>query len=60
MLFDEIHCDFVLKENSHITIGLLGDEVLRRSISCYSASKGFNLDGLGMATIVLADDDLRQ
>ena len=26
---------------------------------CYSANKGFNLGGLGMATIVLADDDLR-
>ncbi|MCI9648222.1 MalY/PatB family protein [Oscillibacter sp.] len=60
MLFDEIHCDFILKENPHTTIGLLGEEVLRHSMVCYSASKGFNLGGLGMATIVLADDDLRQ
>ncbi len=59
MLIDEIHCDFVPKSHPHTTFGLLGEEVLRRSMICYSANKGFNLGGLGMATIVLADDDLR-
>lgn len=59
MLVDEIHCDFVPKSRSHTTFGLLGEKVLRRSMICYSANKGFNLGGLGMATIVLADDDLR-
>ena len=60
MLVDEIHCDFVSKEHPHTTFGLLGEEVLKQSMICYSASKGFNLGGLGMATIVLADDDVRQ
>lgn len=59
MLIDEIHCDFVPKEHPHTSFGLLGEEVLRRSGICYSANKGFNLGGLGMATVVLADDDLR-
>ena len=59
MLVDEIHCDFVPPEHPHTTFGLLGEEVLRHSMICYSANKGFNLGGLGMATIVLADDDLR-
>ena len=59
MLVDEIHCDFVPKERPHTTFGLLGEKVLRRSMICYSASKGFNLGGLGLATVVLADDDLR-
>lgn len=59
MLVDEIHCDFVPRSHPHTTFGLLGEEVLRHSMICYSANKGFNLGGLGMATIVLADDDLR-
>lgn len=59
MLIDEIHCDFVPKSHPHTTFGLLGENVLRHSMICYSANKGFNLGGLGMATIVLADDDLR-
>lgn len=59
MLVDEIHCDFVPKTHPHTTFGLLGEQVLRHSMICYSANKGFNLGGLGMATIVLADDDLR-
>ena len=59
MLVDEIHCDFVPPEHPHTTFGLLGEEVLRHSMVCYSSNKGFNLGGLGMATLVLADDDLR-
>mgnify|MGYP002509733847 CR=1 FL=1 len=59
MLVDEIHCDFVPRSHPHTTFGLLGERVLRHSMICYSANKGFNLGGLGMATIVLADDDLR-
>lgn len=59
MLIDEIHCDFVPPQHPHTTFGLLGDEVLQHAMICYSANKGFNLGGLGMSTIVLADDDLR-
>lgn len=59
MLIDEAHCDFVPKSHPHTTFGLLGEPVLRSSMICYSASKGFNLGGLGMSTVVLADDDLR-
>jgi len=60
MLVDEIHCDFVPKEHPHTTLGLLGDAVLKNAMICYSTSKGFNLGGLGMATVILADDDVRQ
>lgn len=59
MLIDEIHCDFVPRSHPHTTFGLLGREVLENSMICYSANKGFNLGGLGMATVVLANDDLR-
>ncbi len=59
MLIDEIHCDFVPPSHPHTTFGLLGEEVLKHAMICYSANKGFNLGGLGMSTIVLADDDLR-
>lgn len=58
MLIDEIHCDFVPK-GRHTAFGTLGEDVLQHSMICYSANKGFNLGGLGMATIVLADDGLR-
>ena len=59
MLVDEIHCDFVPRSHPHTTFGLLGEKGLLHSMICYSANKGFNLGGLGMATVVLADDDLR-
>ncbi|NCB63075.1 MAG: pyridoxal phosphate-dependent aminotransferase [Clostridia bacterium] len=58
MMIDEIHCDFVPK-GRHVAFGTLGEEVLQKSMVCYSANKGFNLGGLGMATIVLADEKLR-
>ena len=60
MMVDEIHCDFVPKEHPHVTFGTLGEDVLKRSMICYSANKGFNLGGLGMATVVLADGVLRE
>lgn len=59
MMIDEIHCDFVPKDHPHVAFGTLGEGVLRQSMVCYSANKGFNLGGLGMSTIVLADDGLR-
>ena len=59
ILVDEAHCDFVPKSHPHTTFGLLGEYALQNCMICYSASKGFNLGGLGMSTIVLADNDLR-
>lgn len=60
MLIDEIHADFVPKDKKHITFGTLGEKVLEKSIVCYSANKGFNLGGLQMSTVVIADENLRE
>lgn len=60
MMIDEIHCDFVPPAHPHVAFGTLGEDVLAHSMICYSANKGFNLGGLGMATIVLADPALHK
>lgn len=60
MLIDEIHADLVPNDRIHTTFGLLGEEVLQKSIVCYSANKGFNLGGLQMSTVVIADENLRE
>ena len=60
MLVDEIHCDFMCRRS--ILTPPLACWARRYCAIPWSATpptRGFNLGGLGMATLVLADDDLR-
>lgn len=59
VIADEIHCELTYNGASYVPYGSLGDEVMRNSAICLSASKAFNIAGLQIANIVAADADIR-
>ncbi|MDR2426744.1 MAG: pyridoxal phosphate-dependent aminotransferase [Endomicrobium sp.] len=56
---DEIHCDFIFKGYEHTVFATLGKKFLNDSIICTSPSKTFNLAGLQISNIFIADEDKR-
>jgi cysteine-S-conjugate beta-lyase len=56
---DEIHCDLVYPEASHIPIASLSPEISAKSISLMAPSKTFNVAGLHCAYAIIEDDELR-
>jgi cystathionine beta-lyase len=58
---DEVHQDFVVApERHHVPFASLGGEFARGSLTCTSASKTFNLAGLQVANIIIADPPTRR
>ena len=57
---DEIHMDFARPGHKHVSVATLPEQVVRNSVICTSASKTFNLAGLQIANIVIADEKLRR
>lgn len=58
---DEIHCDLILApEKKHIPTAMLGTSIAKRTITLMSASKTFNIPGLGCAFAIISDKELRQ
>lgn len=57
---DEIHCDLVFNEHQHIPFASISDDFLLHSITCLSPSKTFNLAGLQIANIFVADKNIRE
>lgn len=55
---DEIHCDLVYADFSHISIASLSPEVAARTITLLAPSKTFNIPGLGMGFAVVQDKTL--
>ncbi|MEG1612887.1 MAG: MalY/PatB family protein [Clostridia bacterium] len=56
---DEIHCDFVFS-GKHTAFSTLNEASLLNSIICTAPSKTFNLAGLQVSNIVIANDKLRE
>ena len=56
---DEIHADLALPGRRTTPFASLGGEVAARTITCTSPSKAFNLAGLQVANILIADAGLR-
>ena len=56
---DEIHCELVMPGFSYTPFASLCEEFERRSVTCTSPSKAFNLAGLQVANIFAADAALR-
>src|SRR5215470_8948075 len=57
---DEIHCGLVLdREKPHVCMATLGADIAARTITLMSASKTFNLPGLGCAFAVVPNEELR-
>lgn len=57
---DEIHCELVYQGFKYTPFASLSDAFLRRSVTCVSPSKAFNIAGLQIANIVAFDNDLRR
>jgi cystathionine beta-lyase len=56
---DEIHCDLLLEDTPHVAALTLGEDIARRTLAFYSASKTYNLPGLACAYAVIPDPALR-
>jgi len=57
---DEIHCDLVLPGHRHLPTASLSGEVAQRTVTLLSATKTFNLAGLGGSLAVIPDPELRR
>lgn len=58
---DEIHCELLLDEQLiHIPFASLDEQAARRTVTLMSASKTFNLAGLGCAYAIIPDESLRR
>ncbi|HUZ21026.1 MAG TPA: aminotransferase class I/II-fold pyridoxal phosphate-dependent enzyme [Acidimicrobiales bacterium] len=57
---DEIHADLTLPGAAHTALATLGPEIARRTVTLTSASKTFNLAGLGCAAAVFGSPALRE
>lgn len=56
---DEIHADLTLHGRRHVPFATVSEEAARISVTCVSATKTFNLAGLGGALAIAGDEDLR-
>ncbi|MDR1532384.1 MAG: pyridoxal phosphate-dependent aminotransferase [Clostridiales bacterium] len=56
---DEIHCDFIYPGHTHTVLASLKPEFLNNTITCTAPSKTFNLAGLQISNIFIADESLR-
>lgn len=56
---DEIHHDLVYDGFAHTVTASLGPEVARRTVTCTSASKTFNLAGTMTGNVIISDDTMR-
>ncbi len=57
---DEIHADLVLPGTHHVPIASVSEEAARITITCVSATKTFNLAGLGGSLAIVSDEGLRK
>lgn len=56
---DEIHCDFVYKGHKYIPFASISKDFENNTIVCTSPSKSFNIAGLQIANIFIANKNLR-
>lgn len=54
---DDIHCDLVLSER-YTPIASIDDAVAKRTVTCLSPSKTFNLSGFQTSFVVIPDQEL--
>lgn len=60
VLSDEIHCDIVMPGYKYTPFASLSDEFLMHSATCTAPTKTFNIAGLQIANITVADEDVRR
>jgi cystathionine beta-lyase len=59
VISDEIHSELIYKNHKHISFALISKEFEQNSIICLSPSKTFNLAGLHVSSIIIANKKLR-
>ncbi|SBS25266.1 Cystathionine beta-lyase PatB [Marinomonas aquimarina] len=57
---DEIHCDLILSDATHIPFASLNEDAAQRTVTLMAPSKTFNIAGLGYAFAIIANSQLRQ
>ncbi|MCL1632956.1 pyridoxal phosphate-dependent aminotransferase [Sporolactobacillus sp. CPB3-1] len=60
VISDEIHSDLVFKGRVHTPFAALSDEAAAHSIICTAPSKTFNLAGLQISNIIIANPEYRK
>jgi cystathionine beta-lyase len=60
VISDEIHCDFTLPGHPHTVFPLAAPEMAQQCIVCTAPSKSFNLAGLQVSNIWIANEELRR
>lgn len=59
MVCDEIHSEIIYQGYSHTSLATLGREIEDRSIICTSPTKAFNIAGLQVANLIIANEEIR-
>ncbi len=57
---DEVHADLVLTESAHIPFASLSDELARRTVTLYGASKSYNLGGMRCAVAYVGPPEVEE
>lgn len=60
VLSDEIHCDIVMPGYKYTPFASLSEEFLMHSATCTAPTKTFNIAGLQIANITVADEETRR
>lgn len=60
LVSDEIHCDLVFTGKTHVPTLMAAPEVKDRLISCFAATKTFNLAGAHVGACVTSNPDLKK
>ena len=59
VISDEIHCEILYKGYKHTPFASISKEFEQNCIVCMAPSKTFNLAGLGMSSIIIPNEKLR-
>jgi cystathionine beta-lyase len=59
VISDEIHCDLVYASHVHTPFASISDEFRQHSVTCTAPTKTFNIAGIQVANLIVADSELR-
>lgn len=57
---DEIHCDLLLGDTTHVPMASISPEIADRTITMMAPSKTFNVPGLKASFLVITNEELRK
>lgn len=60
VISDEIHCELILKGYKHIPFASISPEFEANSVTCFAASKTFNVAGMHCSVAIIPDEEMRK